>query len=101
MVMPDGAGSPRQTLLRERQLYPARRRTRRHDRGVLAEVVPLWPAPPSRDGGARGLKAKITQVVASLRAQATPEGIPPMPPPPPAPLARLPHSFAAAPDDAA
>jgi hypothetical protein len=47
------------------------------------------------------MKVKFAQVVASLRAQATPESTPPEPPTSPAPLVLLSRTLAAAPDDAA
>ena len=69
---------------------PTRRvRSRHHGLVVLATVVPLRPESLSQDseGGRGGVMSKIAQRVASLRAQA--------------PLALVPRTFAAAPDDAA
>jgi hypothetical protein len=83
---------------------PTRRvRSRHHGLVVLATVVPLRPESLSQDseGERSSVMSKIAQRVASLRAQAPIRDTPPPLPSAPAPLALVPRTFAAAPDDAA
>jgi len=71
-----------------------------HGQVILAEVVPIRPESAPQDFGAAGVRFKIAQVFASLRAQAAPGSTPPRSPTPPAPLTLRPQ-HSTAPDDAA